>query len=92
MRTTRTTMTFARPFILRGVDQVLPSGSHEVETDEELLEGVSFLAYRRVLTLLHLRPDGRPGGVTQTLVVDPGDLDAALQRDKAATAPLATAS
>jgi len=40
-RTTKTTVTFAKPFVLPGVDWVIPCGSHEVETDEELLEGVS---------------------------------------------------
>ncbi len=89
-RTTRTTVTFGKPFVLRGFDQGLPSGSHEVEIDEELLEGVSFLAYRRVLTLLHLRPAGG-GGTSQSLVVDPADLEAALARDRAAAVPLATA-
>ena len=88
-RTTRSTVTFAKAFLLRGSEQALPPGRHEVEIDEELLEGVSFLAYRRVLTLLHLRPAGA-AGITQTLVVDPADLEAAIARDKAAVPLLAT--
>jgi hypothetical protein len=83
IRTSEKTVTFTRPFVLSGFDQLLQAGAYRVETDEELLEGVSFPAYRRILTLLHL--DVVPGqpGVTQTLTVDPKDLGAALERDGA---------
>lgn len=82
-RTSKKTVTFRRPFVLGGFDEVLPAGAYSVETDEELLEGISFPAYRRILTLLHLHPKpGRPG-LTETLTVDPNELDAALERDRA---------
>jgi hypothetical protein len=51
--------------------------------DEELLEGISFPAYRRVLTLIHLHPKPGHPGLTQTLTIDPNELDAALKRDQA---------
>ena len=83
IRTSKKTVTFRRPFVLGGFDEVLPAGAYSVETDEELLEGISFPAYRRILTLLHLHPKpGRPG-LTETLTVDPNELDAALERDRA---------
>lgn len=82
-RTTTTTVTFARPFRLRGFDEVLPAGDYAVETDEERLEGVFSVAYRRVQTLLHLPGrSGRRGG-SRTLVIDRGALDEALARDQA---------
>jgi hypothetical protein len=83
LRTTTKTVTFRRPFILGGFDEVLPAGAYKVETDEELLEGLSFPAYRRTLTVIHLHP--RPGhpGLMQTLTIDPSELDAALKRDQA---------
>jgi hypothetical protein len=82
-RTSKKTVTFRRPFVLGGFDQLLPAGAYIVETDEELLEGISFPAYRRILTLLHLHPKpGRPG-LTETLTVDPNELDAALECDRA---------
>jgi len=64
--------------------EALPSGDYIVETDEELLEGLSFPAYRRKLTLiyLHARPS-RPGCL-QALPINPDELDAALMRDQAA--------
>lgn len=82
-RTSKKTVTFRRPFVLGGLDMVLPAGAYSVETDEELLEGISFPAYRRVLTVMHLHAKPGHPGITQTLTVDPNDLDAALQRDQA---------
>jgi len=83
IRTIKKTETFRRPFVLGGFDEVLPAGAYSVETDEELLEGISFPAYRRILTLirLHAKP-GHPG-LTQTLTVDANEFDAALLRDQA---------
>jgi hypothetical protein len=42
MRTRSKTVTFAFPFLLKGVDRVLPAGDYRVVTDEELIEGLSF--------------------------------------------------
>jgi hypothetical protein len=36
------TVTFRRPFTVTGVDEVQPAGTYMVETDEELLEDLSF--------------------------------------------------
>jgi len=65
------------------LEEVQPAGAYTVETDEELLEGLSFPAYRRVSTLirLHAKP-GRPG-IVQTLYINPKELDEALMRDQA---------
>ncbi len=80
IRTSKKTVTFKRPFVLGGFDEVLPAGSYIVETDEELIEGISFPAYRRILTTMRLHP--KPD-LTQTLTIDPNELDAALKRDQA---------
>jgi hypothetical protein len=45
MRTTEKTITFHRPFCLKGVDRLLPPADYRVMTDEELIEGLSFPAY-----------------------------------------------
>jgi hypothetical protein len=77
MRTTRETISFDHPFSLYAVDGVQPAGAYIVEIDEELLEGLSFLAYRRVATTIYLPLRyGGPGSV-QAVRVDPGELDAA---------------
>ena len=39
MRTTTKTVTFHRPFYLKGVDRLLPSANYRVVTDEELIGG-----------------------------------------------------
>ena len=83
-RTIKHTVTFAKPFTLAGLDETQPAGSYEVETDEELLEGVSFPVWRRQTAYMRLREiPGRPG-VTQILSVDPNELDDALKRDRQA--------
>jgi hypothetical protein len=81
MRTTRKTVTFGRPFSLREVDDVQPPGTYTVDTDEEVIDGLSFLAYRRVATLLHLPSVSSRVGTTEVVTIDPSDLEAALKRD-----------
>jgi hypothetical protein len=62
VRTTRTTISFSQPFKLRDLDDIQPAGDYLLDTDEELIEGLSRLAYRRVATLLHLPSTSRPQG------------------------------
>lgn len=83
IRTIKKTVTFRRPFVLGGFDELLPAGAYSVETDEELLEGISFPAYRRILTLIHLHAKPGHPGLTQTLTINPNELDAAIKRDQA---------
>jgi hypothetical protein len=52
MRSRRETVTFQHPFRIRGVDRLLPPGAYEVVTDEEMIEGLSFPAFRRVATMI----------------------------------------
>jgi len=51
-RTTETMITFHQPFCLKGVDRDLPPADYRVVTDEELIEGLSCAAYRRVSTAI----------------------------------------
>ena len=77
MRTTRASITFDRPFSLTAVDGEQPAGTYTVEIDEELIEGLSFLAYRRVATTLYLPLLHEGKGSMQAIRVDPAELDAA---------------
>jgi len=80
-RTDRKTLTFKHPFCLNGVDRTLPAGTYQVITDEELIEGLSFLAYRRLSTMMVV-----PGKQTPSIemaTIDPLELRAALDRDAA---------
>jgi hypothetical protein len=82
-RTSTRSVTFTRPFLLSGAERILPPGSYTVETDEELLEELSFPAYRRTRTLIMLPARHAGSGVTQVLDVDPLELEVALERDGA---------
>jgi len=82
-RTTSTTVTFAHPFILSGLDREQPAGSYVVETDEELLQGLSFPAYRWVASWIRLLPQPGSRVVGEILGTTPAELNAALARDVA---------
>jgi len=82
MRTRRETVTFERPFSLRGVGRTVPPGTYVVDIDEELLEGLSFDAYRRCATTIFL-PTQPGGGSGELFEIDPAELAAALKRDRA---------
>jgi hypothetical protein len=82
-RTSHKTVTFTRPFSLNGVDEMQPAGTYTVETQEDLLPGLSVPAWRRIATLIFL--PSRPGGtfVEQMVTIDPLELEAARERDAA---------
>jgi hypothetical protein len=79
-RTQRKTVTFDQPFLLKGMDRILPPGNYVVVTDEELVEGLSFPVYRRVSTPMMVPAQNRPSSV-EMLTIDPRDLAAAQERD-----------
>jgi hypothetical protein len=82
IRTSSRTVIFQHPFVLDGLDEQQPAGAYEIETDDEQIEDVSFIAFRRVSTLIHLHPSPKGPGITQTLTVDPNELERALAHDR----------
>lgn len=83
-RTRNSTVTFQHPFTLDGADKLLPAGTYLVETQEELLQSLSFPAYRRIATWIRLVPrDGSRAG-SPLMGVEPEELAAALAADAAA--------
>jgi hypothetical protein len=81
IRTIRRTITFRRPFYLKGVDRLLPPGDYRVVTDEEPIEGLSFMAYHRVSTVI-LVPAPSGSGI-EMVTIDPSELEAAQDQDAA---------
>ncbi|KAB2943492.1 MAG: hypothetical protein K8F92_13945 [Hyphomicrobium sp.] len=80
-RLTNATVTFAHPFSLRGVQGTFPPGVYSVVVTEEQLDGLSFVAYRRVRTTIEL-PSTNSASLSRQLVeVVPADLEAALASD-----------
>jgi hypothetical protein len=66
-RSRRETITFAHPFRIKGIDHSLPAGAYEVISDEEMIEGLSFAAYRRVTTMIVV-PAAPPGSSTMEMI------------------------
>jgi hypothetical protein len=80
-RRTRRSVTFLHPFSLADVDGVLPAGTYTIETVEESLDNLSFVAYRRVSTTIVLPAGNAPTLSRQVVIIDPRDLEAAEKRD-----------
>ena len=79
-RTREKTWTFSKPFMLKGVDRELPAGSYRVTTDEALVEGLSFAAYRRISTMIFI-PAQAQHGAMEMVTIDPAELQAAQARE-----------
>jgi hypothetical protein len=80
MRTSNKTVTFARPFLLKGVDRTLAAGAYRVVTDEELVEELSFPVYRRVATMIFVPADTHASSL-EMVSIDPRDLQEAQDRE-----------
>jgi hypothetical protein len=80
-RTTQTTISFSSPFMLPGFEAPQPAGDYRVDVDEEMIEGVSRIAWRRTAAFIHLPAIGRGSSTSQMVPVAPADLDAAIQKD-----------
>ena len=78
-RTRSQLVAFRRPFALSGLDSLQPAGTYRVDTDEEQLDTLTVVAWRRIATVVQLAR----GGITERLAVDPTELHEALMRDGA---------
>ena len=82
VRTRDTTITFDHAFHLSEAEGDLPAGTYRVVIDEEQLLGLSFMAYRRMATMLHTPALAAPQGRSECLSVNAAELDAALSKDR----------
>ncbi len=85
MRSSRSIVSFSKAFAMSGYPNELPAGDYEVVVEEELLQGLSFEAYRRTATYLMVRGKGRHAGRTEMRPITERDLEEALGRDQGAT-------
>lgn len=81
MRSTSSMVTFLKPFTLGKDPDELPAGDYEVVVEEELLQGLSFEAYRRTATYLMVRGRENHAGRAQLRTISEKDLNEALRRD-----------
>ena len=59
---------------------MLPAGGYRVATDEELIEGLSFPAYRRASTMIFV--PAQSASSVEMVAIDPQELRAAQERDQ----------
>jgi hypothetical protein len=83
-RVTSTTVTFVRPFILDGLGELQRAGAYVVDTEEELMDTLSLVAWKRLSTVIQLNRHG----ATEYVPVNPDQLNEALRRDRAQHDPV----
>jgi hypothetical protein len=77
VRSHSTMVSIDKPFKLAGADGAYPAGQYEVLTDEEAIDSMTMVAWRRIATTILLRANG----VTQSVRIEPAELDALLRND-----------
>ena len=81
VRTSSKTVTFAHPFLLKGIDRILAAGDYRIVTDEELIEELSFPVYRRAATMIFVPAESGSASTVEMVTIDPQDLQAAQELD-----------
>lgn len=80
-RTTQTVVSFSSPFRLPGFDTAQPAGEYRVDYDEEPIDGLSRLAWRRVGAFIHLPAIATRSSTQQMMPIHLSDLENALEKD-----------
>jgi hypothetical protein len=80
-RVRREQVTFLHAFSLAGLEEELGPGTYTVETIEEPIDGLSFVAYRRVSTTIVLPSRQLGDACRQVVTIDPRALEAAQKTD-----------
>lgn len=83
-RTTTELVEFRHPFVVSSRSGVMPAGRYRIETEEEMLDGISFPAWRRT-NMTIARHGLSSGRLIQALSITPAELVAALTADRRVT-------
>ena len=70
------------PFQLPGFEAPLPAGEYRVDYDEEPLEGVFRLAWRRIAAFIYLPAIAMQGSAQQMVPINISDLETILEKDQ----------
>jgi hypothetical protein len=81
-RTTESTVTFSHQFNLSHLNCPLPAGTYRLVVVDEEVPGLSFIAYRRAYTMLHVPAVSANPGRSQVFTIDKDELEAALKVDQ----------
>ena len=87
LRTTRAVASFKEPFALRAVEGMQPPGDYNVFIEDELIQGLSHPAYRRVATILEMPSVSSPQDKARLVSISETDLAVALMKDSHLTVP-----
>jgi hypothetical protein len=81
VRTTETTVTFRRSFMMDAFDAPQPAGTYRLIIEEEDIPGLSFLAYRCTATTLYVPAIANSASFEEVFFVGSAELAAALEAD-----------
>jgi hypothetical protein len=81
VRTTRAVASFKEPFLLRALEGMQPAGDYNVYYEDELIQGLSRVAYRRVSTILQTPSLSSPQDQSRLVSISETDLEVALMKD-----------
>ena len=81
IRTTRAVASFRESFSLRDIEGDQPPGDYNVFFDDELIQGLSRAAYRRVSTILQTPSISSPQEQSRLVSISATDLEVALMKD-----------
>jgi hypothetical protein len=81
MRTIETMVTFHHPFVLSALETAQPAETYRMVTEEEEIPGLSFVAFRRTATMLHLPALPATGATHQVVSLDPVEWAADVEAD-----------
>lgn len=79
-RTRTETVTFRHAFRLRSIPGLMPAGAYTMQVQEEMIEGLSFPAWRRTMATI-TRQGLQAGQLLQCWTVLPADIAVALEAD-----------
>ena len=82
-RIARTTVTFCKPFFVEGLEEKLPAGRYELESEQETLDGIPLPDCLRTSVLIHLHAKVGSPALAQTLTIPWEALERAQMRDQA---------
>ncbi|SKA42036.1 hypothetical protein SAMN02745126_06561 [Enhydrobacter aerosaccus] len=82
MRSSEIATTFRHPIVLAALETTQPAGTYRLVIEEEQIPGLSFLAWRRTATLLHLPALSATGGKHQVVAIDPVEWAALVEADE----------
>jgi len=80
-RTIETEIKFSHPFFLNSLTKPLAAGTYRLTVTEELIEGLSFTAYRKTDARLEIPAVETPAGTRQYLQVTVGEIEKARALD-----------